>query len=247
MQPWIANLLMPILGTVTADLIWIVSITELLSARRSKTINHLDPLPYVAGLASCIAWLIYSVCISDYYVFASNFPGVVLMTFYCISILSILAKDDTSETIYLFVERLFIGMVAFFACFPLVVLLLGDADNVTQFIGLTATVINILFYMAPVTVIVNVFKTKNASSLFLPMLLANFTCSFCWMMYGLFGIDDVWIWSTNAVGVLLQGFFVVLRIWYGAGSQQRQSVPSSNDDMERNVTASLLKFKDSSS
>lgn len=216
---WVNTVLMPVLGTVTAILIWVVSIDEIRQARINKDIGELDPIPFVIGWSSCIAWTMYAMCINDLYVFWANLPGVILMTFYVLSILVIVYRtaweSPEKMTKYYSTERLFMGMVTFFTMVPLAVLIIDDYQFTSDMIGMIATVVNLLFFVAPCTIIYQVVETKDASALFLPMLTANFLCSVCWFCYGLFGLNDIWIYGVNAIGALLQGAFVAMRLWYG--------------------------------
>jgi uncharacterized protein with PQ loop repeat len=240
MSDWVNSILMPWLGTITAILIWVVSIDEIRQARLKKDIGELDPIPFVIGWSSCIAWTFYSMCIGDLYVFFSNFPGVVLMTFYVLSILVIVYRNawESPEKMekYLATERLFMFMVGFFVMVPLAVLIIDDHQMSSDMVGMIATVVNLLFFIAPCTVIIEVVRTEDASALFLPMLTANFICSVCWFCYGLFALNDVWIYGVNAVGTFLQGTFVAMRLWYGnekSKSQQRatdESLPLSSEE-----------------
>jgi len=70
-----ANIIAPVLGTILADLIWFVSIGVIIDARKKQNLGDLNPLPFVAGMANCISWTVYSALIQDYYVFMANFPG----------------------------------------------------------------------------------------------------------------------------------------------------------------------------
>ena len=110
-------------------------------------------------------------------------------------------------------------MITVFTMIPLVVLILNDVHATSDFIGMFATFINLLFFLAPCTVVIKVINTQDSASLFLPMLLANFLCSVCWFCYGLFGLNDIWIYAVNAIGALLQGLFIVLKLWYGDKSK----------------------------
>lgn len=48
-------------------------------------LQSLNPLPYVAMWANCVAWLVYSFLTTDPYVLASNIPGVLIATWLTLS------------------------------------------------------------------------------------------------------------------------------------------------------------------
>jgi hypothetical protein len=48
-------------------------------------LQSLNPLPYVAMWANCVAWLVYAFLTHDPYVLASNVPGVLIASYMTIS------------------------------------------------------------------------------------------------------------------------------------------------------------------
>lgn len=52
---------------------------------KSLHLQALNPLPMVAMWANCVGWVVYSFINRDYYVLASNVPGLLLGTFMTIS------------------------------------------------------------------------------------------------------------------------------------------------------------------
>lgn len=51
----------------------------------SLPLQSLNPIPYIAMWANCVAWLVYAFLTTDPYVLASNVPGVLIASFMAIS------------------------------------------------------------------------------------------------------------------------------------------------------------------
>lgn len=61
-------------------------------------LQSLNPLPYVAMWANCVAWLVYAFLIRDPYVLASNVPGVLIASYMAISCYGF-AEDKVGLTV----------------------------------------------------------------------------------------------------------------------------------------------------
>jgi len=55
----------------------------------------------------------------------------------------------------------------------------------------TAVSLNTIMYAAPLSSMITVVKTRNASSIYFPWAMGSVLCSTCWAIYGLFGVHDV--------------------------------------------------------
>ena len=215
---WVVDLLCPILGTVLADVMWIVSINAILQARKNKSLGELNPLPFVAGLANCIVWVIYSVFIKDYFVFFANFPGVILCMFYTVSSMSLLAKysNEKNDKMYAYVEGLFMFTISFYTILALIVgIIVTNVGFGSTFVGSIAMGVNIIYYASPCSVLMNVWKTRDATSLFLPLLLANLATALCWFFYSLIALNDVFIYGPNIIGIFLSCITISTKLYLG--------------------------------
>ena len=166
-------------------------------------------------MTNCTIWVIYSVVIKNYYVFFSNFPGVILCFAYCFTALSLLSKNPTAknERNRGILEKTLLGTISFYTLLALVVgiILDNDISAITNILGSIALVANILYYGAPLSGLVAVVRNKDSSSLLLPMLLANLSCSTMWFFYGWIGLDDLYIYVPNVLGMLFATIGIVIK------------------------------------
>jgi uncharacterized protein with PQ loop repeat len=77
-----------------------------------------------------------------------------------------------------------------------------DPLNVT-IVGAFSIISSLLFYGAPLINMIEIVKSKDASSLYAPALLINGANCTLWFFYGLIGIEAVIVWLPNIIGLAL--------------------------------------------
>jgi len=218
MSDWVIEWFCPILGTALADFMWVVSIGAVLECRKNQSLGALDPIPFVMMLANCLIWVIYSMYIKDYFVFMANFPGIILPMFYTITAMVLLGKagDEESEKKYLLVERMLMTIITLYTVLSLFVgITITDVDLATTIVGSTAMGINILYYASPCNNLLEIWRSGDASGLYLPMLLANLATACCWFGYSMFALHDVFIYGPNCVGIVLTSITIFTKLYLG--------------------------------
>ena len=164
----------------------------------------------------------------DIYVFITNFPGFVLGLLYSISSLTLLAngKGNSDATTYYRLETMIlVGSVYYGSISMYIGFILGEDDkqfasSLVAWSGITCAV---LYYAAPCTTIAQIIKTKNSSSLHPPMILANATNATLWLIYGYFGINDMYIYGPNLLGVIFAFFQLFLVTIYRSTSPKEDN------------------------
>lgn len=229
---WVVEWFCPILGTIFADTMWVVSIGAMLNARNNNNLGSLDPLPYVFALANCIIWTIYSMFIKDYFVYLANFPGVILCMFYCISCMILLGKenDEKSKKTLKLIEMMFMTIITIFTLLSLFVgITINDIKLSTTIVGSTAMGINILYYASPCNDLINIWKSGDASGLFLPMLFANLATALCWFFYSMLALHDIFIYGPNAIGIVLTSITIFTKLYLSDNNNNHEPLLKSED------------------
>lgn len=72
----VLNYVCPSLGTIMATVMFAAPINSLKEAMQRGFLGHLNPLPWIFMTGNCIGWIGYSFLIHDYFVLASNAPGL---------------------------------------------------------------------------------------------------------------------------------------------------------------------------
>jgi solute carrier family 50 protein (sugar transporter) len=199
----------PTIGVIICIFMFGSPMKEILNARSSKDLGTLNPVPFAVIIFNCIGWMTYGIMIRDYFVFWSNLPGLCFGTFFSLSSLQLLARRDTpKDQQNIFIIEILIVSSIFFWSFMAMITCIG-MDNITNgaaVIGSLACIASILYYSAPLSTAVTVIRTRDASSLFAPMISINLANALLWVFYGAIGVNNPLIWVPNIIGVILATF-----------------------------------------
>jgi uncharacterized protein with PQ loop repeat len=101
----------------------------------------------------------------------------------------------------------------------------GVSDSL---VGTLAVIFSIAYYAAPLSTMARVIRKKDASSLYLPLVLVNLLNAVLWFVYGLAGINDIYVWLPNVIGIVLALLQVGLVIRYGSSSPQKDETTTTS-------------------
>lgn len=183
--------------------------------------------PYIAAILNCGVWIIY--CVSQ----GSLLQPLVTNVFG-------LSMNVVYLSLYIFYSEkranlikwsLGIGLwFGFLVCFSqlhatksFVVYIDSSKTPPQQYlssfvVGLSATVLNIFMYGAPLEVISNVIKTRSTSSLPFVYSVLITSVSMIWCVYGVYN-HDLWITIPNVLGLMLAVVQMGLFCKYGISNQ----------------------------
>jgi solute carrier family 50 protein (sugar transporter) len=172
------------------------------------------------GLANCIIWIIYSTIIKNYFVFCANFMGVILLSSYSLTAIALLSRNpsEANAKSVMLLEKILILMITIYVFVALIVgiVLSGgdDAGVISNLVGTIALVVNIFYYAAPCSTLLRCIRTKNAESMLVPLLCANFTNATLWFFYGLIGLNDPYIYVPNILGMLFATVSLIVKFMF---------------------------------
>lgn len=89
----------------------------------------------------------------------------------------------------------------------------GDASG-EMLLGIVCFIGAFCYFGSPLSTMLEVIADKDASSIYPPMILANAVNCTLWVLYGLLAINDVILWSINAIGFFLAFMNAVLLVMY---------------------------------
>lgn len=200
------------------------------------------------GLSNCIIWVIYSVIIKNYFVFCANFLGVILLFGYCLTAISLLSKnysaDNASAVTHL--ERTLMTMITAYVIIALVVGIVlsgGDNDSVIEnIVGIVALIVSIFYYAAPCSTLLKSIKTKDASSMLLPLICANLANATLWFFYGLIGLADPYIYIPNVLGIVFATASLIVKLTFPIPLQISQKLIVAADENGKIAQGSVHSF-----
>ncbi|CAM9424462.1 unnamed protein product, partial [Ectocarpus fasciculatus] len=202
----ITDLVCPLLGTAICCAMYLSPLQAVLAARRSGSLGTLNPVPFGIAVLNALGWAMYAVLLRDYFIFVANAPGVVFGMFFVISSLSLLSKTDGGmhSPVYRVLELI---LVVGLSCYALLIMIIGItvagqgvAKTVVAFV---ANGLCIIYYSAPCSTMLTVVRTRDPSSLHLPMILANALNAVMWCVYGFFALNDLFVYVPNGIGLFL--------------------------------------------
>jgi uncharacterized protein with PQ loop repeat len=77
-------------------------------------------------------------------------------------------------------------------------------------VGYISSSFAIAYYAAPLATMLQVIKTKDSSSLYLPMILINCTNGLLWSSYGFIALHDINVYGPNVIGVILSSIQILM-------------------------------------
>lgn len=242
MYEFLLTTLCPALGLLLANIMYASPLQAVLTARKEETLGELNPVPWVLIVLNTFAWTMYGCLRKDYFVFWSNFPGLILGIFYNLTAMTLLAKGGTNEDIQR-LRKMEVSIMCGAIFWGIVImttsLVLGPNDFerevAAQLVGYLGCFLGLAYYISPLSTIQTVCKTRDPSSLYLPMIISNMLCAFLWLIYG-WAKSDPLIWAPNGLGL---GFGVLQAFVYS-----RYAKCSIKDVDKRSLLASQLFHSD---
>lgn len=210
------------LGGVVGLALFLSPSKAVLRARSERVLGDLNPLPFTTLTANCVGWVAYSFVTDDALVYWPNALGFLLGMFYTFSCYG-LADTKTRDRQ--------LAIVLFFSVVLMVVGAVGTLGDLSQddlklLWGYTSNAILLLFYSSPLSTILLVLRTRNSSSLQLPLSVMNIINGSLWLVYGI-AISDLFIAVPNGVGAVLGVVYCILICMFPRRIPKRS--PASSD------------------
>jgi hypothetical protein len=117
-------------------------------------------------------------------------------------------------------------------------------ETTLKIIGYVSLSWSMVYYLAPLSAILVIIRSRNASSLILPTIIMNVASSGMWFGYGL-AIDDPNLYIPMLTGLLLSCCQLLVKWYYNVPSIKSNSVAISNisDHGENEMPLSSLRYK----
>lgn len=205
----------------------------ILEARKNNDLGTLNPIPFAVIVFNCIGWVIYAVMIKNYYILFANAPGLVLGMFFCMTSLQLLVKPEPCEKEKQSRSRIEMIVTGGLTVWLITVLFTSvvykGSSKSTAFVGGLADAGALLYFAAPLSSIVEIFRTGDASSLYAPTICANFANATLWFFYGVIGLEDVNVWIPNGLAMILTIFQLFTIFWFRNSKKDSMKEPLAND------------------
>nr|UJT76396.1 bidirectional sugar transporter SWEET4b [Hemerocallis fulva] len=198
---------------------------------KKKDVEQFSPVPYLATLLNCMLWVLYGLPIvhpDSTLVITINGAGVVIELIY-IAIFVIFSDGKKRLNVFL----IFIGEVIFTFTFGVLVIeLLHTTTRRSTLVGILCVIFCIMMYVAPLSVMRMVIKTKSVEYMPLFISVASFCNGACWTVYSLLKFD-LNILIPNGIGLV---FSVVQLILYAVFYKSTQRLLEARKKAEVGMT-----------
>mmetsp|Transcript_11382 Transcript_11382/g.19961 ORF Transcript_11382/g.19961 Transcript_11382/m.19961 type:complete len:252 (-) Transcript_11382:689-1444(-) len=213
--------LVPGLGAIISLAMYASPVQAVLTAGRNRGLGDLNPMPFVVTVANCIAWLLYGLLKQDPFVTSPNAPGVVVGLFCMLSTYG-LADDKIRSRMRLLLcvevsVLSFLGVLTSFAC--------KTIEQQQGLWGGAGNVVSLIYYGAPLSTMTEVIRSRNSSSILLPMTVMNTLNAALWTVYGV-AMGDIFIIAPNGIGLVLS--LAQLLLVFLFPSRPRPKTPTPN-------------------
>jgi len=173
---------------------------------QKKSTGDSSGFPFICGFLSCSLWLTYGKLTNERSVVIVNTVGSILFLSYTV-VYYVFTVSKSSFLKQFFMSLLTLLLTIVYVQYE------DDIDKAIQVMGLLCCFVTVIFFAAPLTMLLHVIKIKNAESLPFPLILSNFFVSLEWFVYGCL-IKDAFLQITNFLGCVLSGAQLLLFIIY---------------------------------
>ncbi|MEW5303774.1 MAG: hypothetical protein WDW36_006433 [Sanguina aurantia] len=201
----------PTLGAIISTGMYFSPLSAVLKANKERAIGDLNALPFAVTVANTIVWLVYGLLKHDPFVMSSNVPGLPAAMFCTMSVYGLVDEKVRAQLRTIVCGTLLIlpilGVVSSF----------GSQDPAVYIglWGIMGNIIALVYYAAPLSSMAEVIKSRNSVSILLPLTIMNTANATLWTIYGT-AINDPYVYGINALGLLLSGAQIALRMLFPA-------------------------------
>lgn len=190
--------LFPIAGTIFANALFFAPAPAVYDASRTGKLGSLNTLPLALMAVNSTVWFIYSIVLRDRYLAFGNGPGCVVSIWYVTTTLPLIPPELARQ-------RKLVQQVLLSGASALLLLCatLGFAEysrETQKFVfGLFGSFTCTLLFASPLSTAYQVIKTRDASTIYAPLTIAQVVNCVSWTVYG-FVINNAWVFVPNGTG-----------------------------------------------
>ncbi|WJX21949.1 hypothetical protein P8452_11309 [Trifolium repens] len=220
-----------LLGNVITLGVLLAPVPTFIRIYRDRSTGSFKSLPYLVTLFSSSVWLYFGFIQTDAILLISiNSFGCVMETIYVIMYILFAPRDAKRSTLTLFAAM---NGGLFAAIFLVMHFAIAKNDRATV-LGWICTFISICVYMAPLSTVVQVVRTKSVECMPLALSLCLTINAAVWSIFGLFEdtYQDVNIFFPNMIGFLLGTFQMCLYWYYSRAGRRADDVETGRELLE---------------
>ncbi|XP_073298304.1 bidirectional sugar transporter SWEET14-like [Primulina huaijiensis] len=199
-----------ILGNLVAFMVYLAPLPTFYGIFKKKSTEGFQSVPYVVSLLSSILWIYYGITKSNIILLITiNSFGCLIEAIYIAIFITYAPKKAKIITLKLLVLLNLVG----FGCVVILTQFLVKGSERVQVIGWVAVALSASVYIAPLSVMKQVVRTKSVEFLPITLTLALLLNAVMWFSYGLL-LRDFYITVPNVLGFIFGVLQVILYVIY---------------------------------
>ncbi|CAA7046633.1 unnamed protein product [Microthlaspi erraticum] len=208
----VARTIVGICGNVISLFLFLSPIPTFVTIYKMQKVEEYKADPYLATVLNCALWVLYGLPVvhpDSLLVITINATGLAIELLYlAVFIYFSPTLRKVKVGLWLIGEMVFVGIVA--TC---TLLLFHTHNQRSSFVGILCVIFLSLMYIAPLTIMSKVIKTKSVKYMPLPLSLANFLNGVVWVIYALIKFD-IFILIGNGLGTVSGAVQLILYACY---------------------------------
>uniref|UniRef100_A0A1D1XU11 Bidirectional sugar transporter SWEET n=1 Tax=Anthurium amnicola TaxID=1678845 RepID=A0A1D1XU11_9ARAE len=213
-----ARTVVGIIGNVIALALFLSPVPTFITICKKKSVEQFSPVPYLAALLNCMVWVVYGqpwVHPHSTLVLTINGSGLAIQLTYVILFIAYSSgRKRVRVAVLLLLEVAFVAAVAVF-----VLTLVHTYQRRSLIVGSFCVFFGTMMYVAPLSIMKLVIKTKSVEYMPLSLSIASFLNGVCWTAYALIRFD-LYITIPNSLGVLFASVQLTLYAVYYRSTQR---------------------------
>lgn len=193
----------------------------------------------------------YGCAKKDIYLMCAVSIGVLANAYGCFTALQLLAKENRTSALHTMENILMVGIsmwvfIGFFVGIIAGVITTDENALSINVLGSLCTGLAIAYYMSPLSKVLDIVRSRDVSSLYMPMLVMNLITSLLWAAYGLLGANDLFLFMCNAFAFVVTFFMIILKLVFMNFSPKKADISdielagvkndfSTGESIEKNV------------
>ncbi|CAL9248328.1 unnamed protein product [Arabidopsis halleri] len=222
-----------ICGNVISLFLFLSPIPTFITIYKKKKVEEYKADPYLATVLNCALWVFYGLPMvkpDSLLVITINGTGLAIEMVYLVIFFFFSPTNRKVKVgLWLIGEMVFVGIVA--TC---TLLLFHTHNQRYSFVGIFCVIFVSLMYIAPLTIMSKVIKTKSVKYMPFSLSLANFLNGVVWVIYALIKFD-LFILIGNGLGTVSGAVQLILYACY------YKTTPKDDEDEEDHDEENLSK------
>ncbi|KAM9973912.1 hypothetical protein ACTFIW_007574 [Dictyostelium discoideum] len=204
-------IILSIIGNIVSTGTAFSPIKKFLEIDKNRDVGNNNIYPIIALCGNSLCWVVYGAVSKQMSILPVNVIGLFITSYFIFIFIS--ATSDLNKRRFL--SAIYYGYLGGLTIYHLLIVLYVESiDTQNSIFGITSNVAVLIFYGSPVLSLYGVIKSRDRSSINLPLALVSCFAGLTWTLYGIV-INNKFIFVPNAAGALLSAISLVVYFLVG--------------------------------